>query len=143
MAMSSLMKREGYEARPHGFRSTFRTWVEEKTDTPFEVKESALAHHVDAGVVSAYQRSDRLDSFVGAEQHAVLPEISLGCLQIPELHFVAIIANVATASIDNEISKLTPITATSATFATTAAVVVVRIGMVNRHSTLARRSTLP
>lgn len=61
MAMSSFMKREGYEARPHGFRSTFRTWVEEKTETPFEVKESALAHHVDAGVVGAYQRSDRLD----------------------------------------------------------------------------------
>lgn len=42
MAMSSFMKREGYEARPHGFRATFRTWVEEQTDTPFEVKEAAL-----------------------------------------------------------------------------------------------------
>ena len=61
MAMSSFMKREGYEARPHGFRTTFRTWAEEKTDTPFEVKEAALAHAVDAGVVGAYQRSDRLD----------------------------------------------------------------------------------
>lgn len=61
MAMSSFMKREGYEARPHGFRATFRTWVEEQTDTPFEVKEAALGHMVDAGVVGAYQRSDRLD----------------------------------------------------------------------------------
>lgn len=60
MAMSSFMKREGYEARPHGFRATFRTWVEEQTDTPFEVKEAALGHMVDAGVVGAYQRSDRL-----------------------------------------------------------------------------------
>lgn len=59
--MSSFMKREGYEARPHGFRATFRTWVEEQTDTPFEVKEAALGHMVDAGVVGAYQRSDRLE----------------------------------------------------------------------------------
>lgn len=61
MAMSVFMKREGYEARPHGFRATFRTWVEERTDTPFEVKEAALGHMVDAGVVGAYQRSDRLE----------------------------------------------------------------------------------
>jgi integrase len=60
-AMATLMKREGYEARPHGFRATFRTWVEEQTDTPFEVKEAALGHVVDAGVVGAYQRSDRLE----------------------------------------------------------------------------------
>lgn len=60
-AMSTLMKREGYEARPHGFRATFRTWVEEQTDTPFEIKESALGHTVDSEVVRSYQRSDRLD----------------------------------------------------------------------------------
>lgn len=61
MAMSSFMKREGYKARPHGFRTTFRTWAEDKTDTPFEVKEAALGHVVDTGVVGAYQRSDRLE----------------------------------------------------------------------------------
>lgn len=60
-AMSAFMKREGYEARPHGFRATFRTWVEETTDTPFEVKESALGHQVDGATVRAYQRSDRLE----------------------------------------------------------------------------------
>ncbi len=61
MAMSTFMKREGYEARPHGFRTTFRTWAEEQTDAAFEVKEAALGHQVDAGVVGAYQRSDRLE----------------------------------------------------------------------------------
>jgi len=61
MAMSSFMRREGYEARPHGFRATFRTWVEEQTDTPFEVKEAALGHIVDSGVVGANQRSDRIE----------------------------------------------------------------------------------
>lgn len=60
-AMATLMKRQGTEARPHGFRATFRTWCEECTDTPFEVKEAALGHMVDRGVVGAYQRSDRLE----------------------------------------------------------------------------------
>ncbi len=60
-AMSAFLKREGYDARPHGFRATFRTWVEEQTDAPFEVKESCLGHIVDTGVVGAYQRSDRLE----------------------------------------------------------------------------------
>ena len=60
-AMASFMKREGYEARPHGFRATFRTWVEEQTDTPYEIKEAVLGHQVDNTVVRAYQRSDRLE----------------------------------------------------------------------------------
>jgi len=59
--MAVLMKRLGHSARPHGFRATFRTWVEEQTDTPFEVKESALGHLVDSEVVRAYQRSDRFE----------------------------------------------------------------------------------
>ena len=59
--MSRFLTREGYEARPHGFRATFRTWVEETTNTPFEVKESVLGHQVDGEVVRTYQRSDRLE----------------------------------------------------------------------------------
>lgn len=59
-AMALLMKREGHSARPHGFRSSFRTWAEECTEAPFEVKEAVLGHLVDAGVVGAYQRSDRI-----------------------------------------------------------------------------------
>lgn len=58
--MSRFMQREGYVERPHGFRATFRTWVEEQTDTPYEVKETALGHIVDTATVRAYQRSDRL-----------------------------------------------------------------------------------
>lgn len=59
--MAAFMKRQGLAARPHGFRASFRTWCEEQTDTPFEVKESALGHVVDTDVVRAYQRSDRLE----------------------------------------------------------------------------------
>jgi integrase len=61
MGMAAVMKRQNLAARPHGFRATFRTWVEEQTDTPFEVKESALGHAVDSDVVRAYQRSDRFE----------------------------------------------------------------------------------
>lgn len=59
-AMSSFMDREGYRERPHGFRATFRTWVEDKTEAPFEVKEAALGHVVGSDTVRAYQRSDLL-----------------------------------------------------------------------------------
>lgn len=61
MAMSKLMKDRGLEARPHGFRATFRTWAEEQTDADYEVKEAALGHVVDSNLVSAYQRSDRYE----------------------------------------------------------------------------------
>jgi len=60
VAMSKFMREHKHVARPHGFRATFRTWVEEQTDTPFEVKEACLGHAVDQGVVAAYQRGDRL-----------------------------------------------------------------------------------
>jgi integrase len=59
--MSRMMEREGFEARPHGFRATFRTWVEECTETSYEVKETALGHQVGSDVERAYQRSDLLN----------------------------------------------------------------------------------
>lgn len=60
-AMSSFMDREGFKELPHGFRATFRTWVEEQTEAPFEVKEAALGHVVGSDTVRAYQRSDLLE----------------------------------------------------------------------------------
>lgn len=59
--MSRMMEREGIAYRPHGFRATFRTWVEEQSDTSFEVAEAVLGHVVDGDVVRAYQRSDRFE----------------------------------------------------------------------------------
>jgi len=61
MAMSKFMRENGYEARPHGLRATFRTWAEECTTADHETKEACLGHAVDSGVVGAYQRSDRLE----------------------------------------------------------------------------------
>ena len=59
--MSRLMERRGLEARPHGFRSSFRDWVSETTNTPFEVAEMALGHSVGGKVERAYKRTDYLE----------------------------------------------------------------------------------
>jgi len=45
----------------HGFRSTFRDWVADKTDFPREVAEHALAHKLPDKVEAAYQRSTLID----------------------------------------------------------------------------------
>ena len=59
--MSRLMERRGLEARPHGFRTSLRTWLAEATDAPHEVAEAMLAHVVDGGTVRAYRRTDYLE----------------------------------------------------------------------------------
>ncbi|MCR9256481.1 MAG: integrase arm-type DNA-binding domain-containing protein [Alphaproteobacteria bacterium] len=61
MTMSNYMKRKGMEARPHGFRSTFRTWCAEATDISEEIAETALGHKVGSEVTRAYRRTDYLD----------------------------------------------------------------------------------
>ena len=45
-------------AVPHGFRSSFRDWAAEQTNTPREVVEAALAHTVRNPTEAAYARSD-------------------------------------------------------------------------------------
>jgi integrase len=42
----------------HGFRSTFRDWVEEQTNTPRAVAEMSLAHSIGSAVEAAYRRGD-------------------------------------------------------------------------------------
>ena len=59
--MGRFMERANFTARPHGFRATFRTWVEEQTDASYEVKETSLGHQVGSEVERAYQRSDLID----------------------------------------------------------------------------------
>ncbi len=61
MAMAMVLRRMNIEATPHGFRSTFRTWVAEQTRFPHEVAEAALAHTQSDKVVAAYQRGDLFD----------------------------------------------------------------------------------
>lgn len=59
LAMLRRMKRTDLTA--HGFRSTFRDWVAEKTDYPNEMAEMALAHTVSDKVEAAYRRGDMFE----------------------------------------------------------------------------------
>jgi integrase len=49
------------ETSVHGFRSTFRDWVAERTSFPREIAELALSHSVGSDVEQAYRRSDMFD----------------------------------------------------------------------------------
>ena len=51
----------GEQAVPHGLRSTFRTWVAERTRFDGDMAEIALFHKVGSKVQQAYDRSDQVD----------------------------------------------------------------------------------
>jgi integrase len=52
---------DGREAVPHGWRATFRTWVDDTRPEDSEAAEKALAHEDRNKVAGAYRRSDLLD----------------------------------------------------------------------------------
>lgn len=58
MTLSKLTKALGYEVDVHGFRTSFKTWAQERTNTPRDVSEAALAHVVKDKAEAAYARSD-------------------------------------------------------------------------------------
>jgi integrase len=58
MTLSKLVRELGFEAHVHGFRTSFRTWVQERTSFPREVAEAALSHLSGDAVERAYARSD-------------------------------------------------------------------------------------
>ena len=59
--MGKMMKALEIAAVPHGFRSSFRDWAAECTETPREVCELALAHVYGDRVEAAHRRSDLFD----------------------------------------------------------------------------------
>ena len=62
VAMLALLKRmKRSDITVHGFRSTFRDWVAEKTVFPAEMAEIALAHTVSDKVEAAYRRGDMFE----------------------------------------------------------------------------------
>lgn len=61
MAMDMVLRRMKADVTVHGFRSTFRDWAGEMTDTPREVAEAALAHTVGNSAELAYRRGDALE----------------------------------------------------------------------------------
>ena len=58
MSLTAVMRRMKLTAVPHGFRSTFSDWCAERTATPAEVREMALAHAVGDKTEEAYRRGD-------------------------------------------------------------------------------------
>lgn len=61
MTMTKFMARRGMVERPHGFRSSFRDWVAETTNTPHDVAETALGHVVGGSVERSYRRTDFIE----------------------------------------------------------------------------------
>lgn len=61
MTMTNFLKDRRLPFRPHGFRTSFRTWCAEATDVPREVAEVALAHSSGSKVELAYRRTDYLE----------------------------------------------------------------------------------
>lgn len=62
VAMTKVLERMGFGGvTVHGFRSTFRDWVAERTRYPREWAEIALEHRVGSATERAYFRSDLLE----------------------------------------------------------------------------------
>ncbi len=61
MTLLKVLRDKGDDYTVHGFRSSFRDWVAEKTNYPGEVAEAALAHTIANKVEAAYRRTDYLD----------------------------------------------------------------------------------
>ena len=61
MLMLKLVKDMGLNITVHGFRSTFRDWVSERTDHSSELAEKALAHVIKNKNEAAYRRGDLLE----------------------------------------------------------------------------------
>jgi len=61
-ALFKLLRRMGRgDLTTHGFRSSFRDWISERTNFPREVAEMALAHVVGSKVEAAYRRGDMFE----------------------------------------------------------------------------------
>jgi integrase len=61
MTFSMPIRRAGLPITVHGFRSAFRDWCAEATNTPREVAEACLAHVVRNAVEASYARTDHFD----------------------------------------------------------------------------------
>ncbi|GAA6201121.1 site-specific integrase [Aquicoccus sp. SU-CL01552] len=59
--LTQSLKQLGEAGRPHGFRSSFRSWVQDTEAASWEVAETALSHTIGNKVERSYARSDLLD----------------------------------------------------------------------------------
>ena len=77
--MANLMSSAGMDERPHGFRTSLRTWLSDQNVLSYEASEMVLAHSVGTSVARAYNRTDYLDQRQVALNKWAL-YISGGCL---------------------------------------------------------------
>ena len=63
MTLTKILRSTGLADRAtvHGFRTSFKTWTMEQTETPWAVGEAALAHQLGGSVEQAYARSKLFD----------------------------------------------------------------------------------
>ena len=61
MTISAVLRRMQIAAVPHGFRSTFRDWVSERTAYPGDMAEMQLAHTIGSKVEAAYRRGNMFE----------------------------------------------------------------------------------
>lgn len=61
VALTKVLNQLGEAGRIHGFRTSFRTWVQDTNAAGFDVAETALGHVMGSKVERAYARSDLLD----------------------------------------------------------------------------------
>ncbi len=60
-AMEKALNEMGEPGRPHGFRSSFRDWVQDMDTAAWEVSERILSHTVGSQIERSYSRSDLLE----------------------------------------------------------------------------------
>ncbi|SFF07316.1 Phage integrase family protein [Sulfitobacter brevis] len=60
-ALTKVLNNMGEAGRPHGFRTSFRTWVQDTNAATYDVTETSLAHIIGNKVERSYARSDLLD----------------------------------------------------------------------------------
>lgn len=60
-ALLKALNAVGEAGRPHGFRTSFRSWVQDCETCTYDVAETVLAHSIGGRVERTYARSDLLD----------------------------------------------------------------------------------
>ena len=60
-ALQKALNALGEAGRPHGFRTSFRTWVQDTEAAGYDVAETALGHTMGGKVERSYARSDLLE----------------------------------------------------------------------------------
>lgn len=92
-AMEMLLRRmKADEYTTHGFRSSFRDWVGDRTSFSREVAEAALAHRVGDATERAYRRSDAMD-----KRRSVMEAWEKFCCNAKTANVVALAARSATS----------------------------------------------